>query len=342
MSSKKSETTESQRKIILYLHNQGKSYAEIGEMMDRSRYTIRSIVHRFKSASSLQSVKRTGRPKALNDRERCQIIRKVKKNPRISSTQIAAEFKEEMGKDIHPITVRRALHEENYNSRVARRKPLISKVNQKKRLAYAMEYLRMPSDFWENVLFSDESKFNIFQSDGRQTVWRKPNTELQKQNLAATVKHGGGGVIVWGCMSAAGVGELEFIDGIMDKKYYMEILKRNVKKSAEKLKLPDSFTFQHDNDPKHTAHDVRMWLAHHIKHTLPHPPQSPDLNPIEHLWEELDRRVKKRAISTKTELKVALVEEWRNIGAETPQKLVSSMPRRLEAVIQQKGLATKY
>lgn len=108
------------------------------------------------------------------------------------------------------------------------------------------------------------------------------------------------------------------------------------------MKLPESFTFQHDNDPKHTAYDVRMWLAHHIKHTLPHPPQSPDLNPIEHLWEELDRRVKKRAISTKAELKVALMEEWQNIGAETTQKLVSSMPNRLEAVIKQKGLATKY
>lgn len=342
MGSKKCETNVSQRKIILYLHNQGKSYAEIGEMMDRSRYTIRSIIQRFTGTASLQSEKRTGRPKALSDRERSQIVRKVKKNPRISSTQIAAEVKEEMGKDIHPITVRRTLHEADYRSRVARRKPLISKANQTKRLAYAKEYISKPRDFWDSVLFSDESKFNIFQSDGRQTVWRKPNTELQKKNLAATVKHGGGGVIVWGCMSAAGVGELEFIDGIMDKRYYMDILKRNVKKSAEKLKLPDSFTFQHDNDPKHTAYDVRMWLAHHIKHTLPHPPQSPDLNPIEHLWEELDRRVKKRSISTKAELKVALMEEWQNIGAETTQKLVSSMPNRLEAVIKQKGLATKY
>lgn len=237
MGRKKCETNEFQRKIILYLHNQGKSYAEIGEMMDRSRYTIRSIIQRFKNTASLQSEKRTGRPKALSDRERIQIVRKVKNNPKISSTQIAAEVKEEMGKDIHPITVRRTLHEANYSSRVARRKPLISKANQTKRLAYAKEYISKPRDFWDSVLFSDESKFNIFQSDGRQTVWRKPNTELQKKNLAATVKHGGGGVIVWGCMSAAGVGELEFIDGIMDKKYYMEILKRNVKKKCRKIEI---------------------------------------------------------------------------------------------------------
>lgn len=173
-------------------------------------------------------------------------------------------------------------------------------------------------------------------------MWRKPNTELEKINLAATVKHGDGGVIVWGCMSAAGVGELVFIDGIMDKIIYMNILKENIKKSAEKLNLPASLTFQHDNDPKHSAHVVRIWLAYNVFHVLPHPPQSPDLNPIEHLWEELDRRVKKRTTTTNNDLKQALVEEWQNIGTDVTKKLVNSMPKRLEAVTKQKGLATKY
>ena len=134
MAGKKKETTESERKIILYLHNQGKSYAEIGEMMERSRYTIRSIVQRFNGASTLKSSKHTGRPKALSSRERTQVLRMVKVNPKISSTQIAAEVKQDFGKDIHPITVRRALHEANYYSRIARRKPHISKANQSKRI----------------------------------------------------------------------------------------------------------------------------------------------------------------------------------------------------------------
>lgn len=156
------------------------------------------------------------------------------------------------------------------------------------------------------------------------------------------MKHGGGGVMVWGCMSSAGVGELVFIDGIMDKTVYLNILKDNVKKSAEKLNLPASFTFQHDNDPKHTSHIARMWIAYNTSHVLPHPLHSPDLNPIEHLWEELDRRVKKRAISNKPELKSALLEEWQKLGEETTKKLMHSMPRRLDAVIKQKGLPTKY
>ncbi|KAH8321097.1 hypothetical protein KR074_004411, partial [Drosophila pseudoananassae] len=71
--------------------------------------------------------------------------------------------------------------------------------------------------------------------------------------MAPTVKHGGGGVMVWGCMSSAGVGELVFVEGIMDKVYYLNILKENLKKSASNLQMPDSFTFMHDNDPKHSA-----------------------------------------------------------------------------------------
>lgn len=342
MGRKLKETTESQRKIIIHLHNQGKSYAEIGELMDRSRFTIRSIIHRFKEAPNLENVKRSGRPRILSNRECKQIVRKVKIDPKTTSTQIAAEVKEDFGKDVHAMTIRRVLHEADYSSRVARRKPLISPINQTKRLEYAKEYKNKSTAFWDQVLFSDESKFNIFRSDGRVSVWRKKNTAYEKKNLAPTVKHGGGGVMVWGCMSAGGVGELVFIDGIMDKTVYLNILKENLKKSAEKLNLPSPLTFQHDNDPKHTSHIVRMWLTYNTKHVLPHPPQSPDLNPIEHLWEELDRRVKKRAISNKSELKTALLEEWQNIEEETTKKLVHSMPKRLDAVIKQKGLPTKY
>ncbi|GFV39927.1 transposable element Tcb1 transposase [Trichonephila clavipes] len=59
-------------------------------------------------------------------------------------------------------------------------------------------------NFWKKVIFSDESKFNIFGSDGRRTVWRKPNTALDPKNLRPTLKHGGGSVMVWGRMASNG------------------------------------------------------------------------------------------------------------------------------------------
>ena len=58
--------------------------------------------------------------------------------------------------------------------------------------------------------------------------------------------------------------------------------------SAKKLGLGENFYFQHDNDPKHTAHIVQQWTAFCLPHFVQTPPQSPDINPIENLWFELE------------------------------------------------------
>ncbi|GFW12929.1 transposable element Tcb2 transposase [Trichonephila clavipes] len=153
------------------------------------------------------------------------------------------------------------------------------------------------------VIFSNESKFNIFGSDGRQYVWRKPNTELEKQHLTLTVKHGGGSVLIWGCMAANGVGKLCFIDGIMTACMYIDILRHNLQSSAQKLGL-GTFVFQQDNDPKHAANLTREWLLYNSPRQLKTLPQSPDINPIENLWHKLDVEVRKHKISCKDELSV--------------------------------------
>jgi len=93
-----------------------------------------------------------------------------------------------------------------------------------KRLSFAQTYLDRNFEYWEQVIFSDESKFNIFGSDGEGKVWRKPCEELKLKNVKPTVKHGGGSVLVWGCMSARGVGNLVFIDGIMNAEGYLNIM----------------------------------------------------------------------------------------------------------------------
>ncbi|GFW49176.1 transposable element Tcb1 transposase [Trichonephila clavipes] len=62
----------------------------------------------------------------------------------------------------------------------------------------------MTDNFWKKVIFSDESKFTIFGSDSRRTIWRKPNTALNPKNLRPTVKHGGGSVMIWGCTRVNG------------------------------------------------------------------------------------------------------------------------------------------
>ncbi|GFU63260.1 transposable element Tcb1 transposase [Trichonephila clavipes] len=121
-------------------------------------------------------------------------------------------------------------------------------------------YVRQPTEYWENVILVNESKCNIFESNGKQKVWRKSNTAMHVKNLQPTVKYGGGNQIVWDCMAGSGVGNLHFIDGIMNKYVYLDILNRNSKQSASKLGISGNFKLYQDNDPKHTADTCYLWV----------------------------------------------------------------------------------
>ncbi|GFX80987.1 transposable element Tc1 transposase [Trichonephila clavipes] len=101
--------------------------------------------------------------------------------------------------------------------------------------------------------------------------------------MRGTVKHGGGSITGWGCMVATGVGNLFIIGGIMNQYSYLNTLKNNLSLSSSKLGLDGFFTFQQDNEPKHTPRVVREWLLYNGRKQVKNPPQSSDFNPIEHL-----------------------------------------------------------
>jgi transposase len=99
-------------------------------------------------------------------------------------------------------------------------------------------------------------------------------------------------------------------------------------------------TFQDDNAPAHSARLTKNWKEQNLHQTLIWPSQNPDLNPIENLWDVLERRVRIRSIKPKNkpELMIAFEEEWHQLEPKRLLKLVESMPRRIKAVINSKGI----
>ena len=102
--------------------------------------------------------------------------------------------------------------------------------------------------------------------------------------------------------------------------------------------------FQHDNARPHTARLTTVFLRHHNINVLPWPSRSPDLNPIEHLWDELDRRLRRRQPQPQTlpQLAAALQAEWTAIPQDVIRHLIASMGRRCQAVIDAHGGHTRY
>ncbi|GFV77534.1 transposable element Tcb2 transposase [Trichonephila clavipes] len=129
-----------------------------------------------------------------------QIIRKPSKNPFVSGITLANNVASTSGVQICAQSVQNVLHDAHIYGRYPRKKPLITERSRLKRFEFAKEYINKPIDSWKNAIFSDESKFNIFKSDGRKLVWRKPCTAFHTKNVLPTVKHGGGSVMIWGCM----------------------------------------------------------------------------------------------------------------------------------------------
>ena len=195
-------------------------------------------------------------------------------------------------------------------------------------------------DYWNHVLWSDEMKINLFGSYGFKYVRQRPGEEYKNKCVMPTVKHGGGNVVVWGCMCAAGVGELHFIEGNMNSNTYCEILQLSMIPSLQKLARRS--VFQHDNDPKHTSKTTSALLKRLRVKVMDWLGMSPDLNPIEHLWRILKRKVEVRNVSNIRQLRDVVMEEWKNIPVAPCETLVNSMPRRVKVVLDNDGRHTKY
>jgi hypothetical protein len=237
-------------------------------------------------------------------------------------------------------TVQRRLRQVGLEGCVAIRKPLLRSVNKVKRLNWAKEHRNWTEDDWKKVLWSDESKFELFGCKRRVFVRRRPTEKMLPQCIQPTVKHGGGSVMIWGCFAGDTVGDLVKIDGILKKEGCHKILTRHAVPSGKRL-VGKAFVFQQDNDPKHASKLCRRYLENKEKFkTLKNmvwPPQSPDLNPIELLWDELDRRIRKLRPKNETTFFEGLKTTWESIPAETLLKLIKRMPKICAAVIKARG-----
>ena len=202
------ELSEDLKKRIVALHEDNQGYKKIANTLKLSCSTVAKIIQRFKRERFTQNRPRVGRPKKLSARAERHIQMLSLKDWRRSAVSIAVEIEEVGGQLVSAQTIRCTLHQIGVHGCYPRRKPLLKTIHKKACKQFAEDKTHM--DYWNHVLWSDEMKINLFGSDGFKHVWQRPGEEYKDKCVMPTVKHGCGNVMVWGCMSDAGVGELHW------------------------------------------------------------------------------------------------------------------------------------
>ncbi|GFY26184.1 transposable element Tc1 transposase [Trichonephila clavipes] len=261
------------------------------------------------------------------------------RDKRVLTRIVARKRKQSLSQKVR--TVQRELHASNLYGRVGIRKPLVTARHALQRRQWCRTHRQWTPQQWQQVIWSDESTFTLFQTTGRVYVWRMPEEAFAPECIVPTVKHGGGSLMVWGAISWHGLGPLVTLHDKVKAAHYVNILGDQVHPFVQTSFPGECPLYQDDNASIHTAKIIQEWFAERegeVGH-LDWPPQSPDLNIIEHLWGYLESKLRARfpPPSTISALESALHEEWLHIPLQVVHDLYGSIPRRIESFFFDKG-----
>jgi hypothetical protein len=288
---------------------------------------------------------RSGRPCKLTDRDRRHVIETLRKSKVKTAEAVRKEAATYLNIRVCRKTIAKVFKEAGFVCRVKRKKPLLTKKHKQARLAWAKKYQTWTVDEWKKVVWSDETAFMLVNGEGREYCWTKEGDVLEGDQVKPTKKFGGGKLMVWGCITYEGVGFSCKVEGNMDAELYSQILRDELMRSIEYYHLDhESVIFQQDGDSKHTSNMAQDTLIELGLEVMDWPAQSPDLNPIEHVWNHLknELRAENRIFATRDDLWDGIQECMEPENRELCRNLIASMPRRVQAVINAKGGYTKY
>jgi transposase len=310
--------------------------------------TVRNILVKFKETGAIENKPRCGGPKKFtaDDLEDLKDSVLEDRTSRMESlSKITEKVNESRTNPVSQTTVRRALKTMGIKCSPAVVKPFVSDSNAAKRVDWCKERLDWTVSDWEKVCWSDEASVEVRGTGVRRVMVRRLEGErFHPHCIAPSFKSGRQSVMMWGCFQGNTLGPLVLCpSGKMKAKDYCGLLEDSFLPFWNNLE--DDSIFMEDGAPIHTAKYSKDWRANHGITSMKWPAQSPDLNSIENLWQQLKWALEKRTTrpKNKEELLEALEEEWEILkGKNCLGKLVKSMPKRIREVIKSNGMPINY
>ena len=317
----------------------GATNSHIARTFGCTRQTIIRLFRRVQQTGQTADRPRSGRPRVTTPQEDRHLRVLHLRNRMLTVTSSAATA---LGHRISRFTVMRRLRSAGIRAYRPFRGMALTFQHRRNRLQWTRTVRRWQRRNWARVLFSDESKFNLFHLDGRTRVYRRRGERLAPNCIQQVHPFGGGGVMVWGAICNDQKTRLVTIQGNLTAQRYRDEVLRPV--VLPFVQQHQGTLFQHDNARPHTARLTTDFLNRQNVDVLPWPSRSPDLNPIEHLWDHLGRQLRRRQLQPHNvqQLEQALHYEWARIPDYVIRRLTSSMRRRVLSCIDANGGHTRY
>ncbi len=210
-----------------------------------------------------------------------------------------------------------------------------------RRVLWVKAHLKLTVSKWKSVLWSDKSKFEIFVGNHGRCFLRAK----EEGDLPACYQHSvqkPASLMMWGCISAYGMGSLHVLEGTMNAESYIKVLEQHMLPSRWHLFQGRPCVFQQDNAKPHTAAITTAWLRSRRVCVLNWPACSPDISPIENIWHIIKWKIHQRRPQTLQQLETYIRQEWDQIPTPKLQKLITSKPRHLQTVLKRRGDATPW
>jgi transposase len=329
-----------QRAAIVVLDKQGATRQEIGEQVGVSQPTVRHWIEHYQETKDVADEHRSGGPRATTFDADVDIALTSIQEPFLTPRGIKRKLDLE---NVSDDTIARRLDEAGLPARVARHVFQLTDEHKRKRLSFAEGYSRWTEDDWCRVIISDEKTFLGEGRSGQRFV-RRPIGEATNLKYCVPEKPHPVGVPAWGCFSASGPGYMALFEGSLDAPRLRDIL-RDYLIPTYREQFPDAPNrwLLWDNDPgRHMSRIVKNYLHTQGVTCLDFPPYSPDLNPIENLWADMDKRMQDSLADTKNEMEELVQQTWAETTVEQCRKLARSMPHRITQVIERRGAYTDY
>jgi transposase len=338
---KRAELTQIHRSNIVLLSEEGYSTRAIAEKCHVAQSTVVRTLSRHSAMGNFASRSRIGRPMKTTARTDRVLRKNVLSNPFISAVQLKSTIQPLLD-NVSARTIRHRLSKElKFVTSKPAKKPCLTTAARQKRLDFCKQHEKWSVNMWKKVMFSDESLFKQFDDKKQFVRYESGANRYDPKYTLKTVKHAPH-IMVWGAFSAKGPGPLIFLPAgqMMNGTTYLHLLQENL---PQALQAHNCTKFQQDSAPCHTSRIVKTWMQQQIFQVLPWPGNSPDINPIENLWNVIKQRLSNLKITSLEHLRHEISRMWTiETSPALCRRLVESMPKRMKAIIKNGGYPTKY